>query len=50
MPGVGVGRDEIAASPVRGRIHISRHVEIEHALTVEIHEREPLATLAFVVV
>jgi hypothetical protein len=49
VPRVGVVGDQIAASPVGLWIQIGGGVEIEHALAVEVHEREPVTGVAVVV-
>jgi hypothetical protein len=45
----GVLGDEIAAGPVRCGIHPKCRVEVGHALTVVVHEREPFTGVTAVV-
>src|SRR5581483_1708291 len=49
VPGVGVAGDEVAAGAIRGDVQVRRSVEIEHALTVEVDEREALTTVVMLV-
>jgi hypothetical protein len=49
VPAVGIAHDQVTARPVAGRIDRC-HVEVEHALPVEVHEREVTRIPVLVVV
>ena len=42
VPFIDVGGDDAATSVVRVRVHVWNEIEVEHALVVEINEREPV--------